>query len=129
MARHRTYREIVADLDEIVENVEHARPVHPLRALISQHFYLDGWVTSEGGLSLAMMTGLLLVPFIFSLFFFPVRGLIGLGVVLIAIVVLYQGFAIWRRRRARLAAPSRRGRRPLRRRRARRCRTARARAG
>ena len=101
MARHRTYHEIVADLDEIVENVEHARPVHPLRVLIDQHFYLDGWVSSEGGLSLAMMTGLLLVPFLFSFFFYPVQALIGIGVVLVAAVVLYEGFVIWHRRRAR----------------------------
>ena len=39
-------------LDEIVEEIEHARPVHPLRALIAHHFYLDDWVSSEGGLFL-----------------------------------------------------------------------------
>ena len=100
MALHRTYHQIVADLDQVVENVEHARPVHPLRVLIAQHFYLDGWVSSEGGLSLAMMTGLLLVPFVFSFFFYPVEALIGLGIVLTATFVLYEGVVIWRRRRA-----------------------------
>ena len=85
-------------LDEIVEEIEHARPVHPLRALIAHRFYLDGWVGSEGGLFLAMFNALLLVPFIFFLFFYPVQGLIGLGVVLVAAGVLYEGFVIWRRR-------------------------------
>ena len=91
MARHRTF-------DEIVEEIEHARPVHPLRALIANHFYLDGWVSSEGGLSLAMFNALLFVPFMMFLFFYPVQALIGLGGVLVATVVLYSGFVIWRRR-------------------------------
>jgi hypothetical protein len=94
MARHRTF-------DEIVEEIEHARPVHPLRVLIANHFYLDGWVSSEGGLSLAMFNAILLVPFIFSMFFYPVQALIGLGVVLLTMLVLYEGFVFWRRRRAR----------------------------
>lgn len=91
MARHRT-------LDEIVEEIEHARPVHPLRVLIAHHFYLDGWVSSGGGLSLAMFNALLFVPFLFSMFFYPVQALVGLGVVLVAAVVLYEGVVIWRRR-------------------------------
>ena len=84
-------------LDEIVEEIEHARPVHPLRALIAHHFYLDGWVSSEGGLSLVMFTALLFVPFMMFVFFYPIQALIGLGVVLVATVVLYEGFVIWRR--------------------------------
>lgn len=87
--------------DEIVEEIEHARPVHPFRALKARHFYLDGWVSSEGGLSLAMFNGLLLVPFMMFLFFYPVPALIGVGVVLVAAVVLYEGFVIWRRRHPR----------------------------
>ena len=90
MAQRRT-------LDEIVEDIEHARPVHPLRALIAHHFFLDGWVSSEGGLSLVMFTALLFVPFMMIVFFYPVQALIGLGVVLVATFVLYEGFVIWRR--------------------------------
>jgi hypothetical protein len=97
MARYRTFNE----LDEIVEKIEHARPVHPLRVLIAHRFYLDGWVSSEGGLSLAMFNALLFVPFMMFLFFYPVRALIGLGVVLVATVVLYEVFVIWHRRHAR----------------------------
>ena len=84
-------------LDEIIEDIEHVRPVHPLRTLIANHFYLDGWVSSEGGLSLAMFNALLFVPFMMALFFYPVQALIGLGVVLVATVVLYEGYVIWRR--------------------------------
>ena len=90
MARRRT-------LDEIVEEIEHARPLHPLRVLIANHFYLDGWVSSEGGLSLAMFSALLFVPFMMFLFFYPVPALVGLGVVLVAAVGLYEGFVLWRR--------------------------------
>jgi hypothetical protein len=84
-----------------VEEIEHARPVHPLRVLIAKHFYLDGWVSSEGGLSLAMFNALLFVPFMMFLFFYPVQALIGLGVVLVTMLVLFEGFVIWRRRHPR----------------------------
>jgi hypothetical protein len=84
-------------LDEIVEEIEHARPVHPLRVLIAHHFYLDNWVNYEGGLALVMFNALLFVPFMMFLFFYPVQALIGLGVVLVATVVLYKGYVIWRR--------------------------------
>jgi hypothetical protein len=91
LARQRT-------LDQIVEDIEHARPVHPWRELIAHRFYLDKWVSYEGGLSLALFNGLLAVPFIFSLFFYPVQALTGLGIALVAAGVLYTGFVItWRR--------------------------------
>jgi hypothetical protein len=90
MARRRT-------LDEIVEEIEHARPVHPLRVLLANHFYLDGWVSSEGGLSLVMFSALLFVPYMMFLFFYPIPALIGLGIVLVAAGVLYEGVVIWRR--------------------------------
>ena len=97
MARHRSFNE----LDEVVEKIEHARCVHPLRALIAKRFYIDGWVNSEGGLSLAMFNALLFVPFAMFAFFHPVGALIGLGVVLVASVVLYESCVIWRRRHPR----------------------------
>jgi hypothetical protein len=97
MARYRT----VEELNGMVEEIEHARCVHPLRALIAKRFYIDGWVSSEGGLSLAMFNALLFVPFMMFLFFYPVYALVGLGVVLVATVVLYEGCVIWRRRHPR----------------------------
>jgi hypothetical protein len=84
-------------LDEIVEEIEHARPVHPLRALIAHHFYLDGWVSSEGGMARVMFSALLFVPFMMFLFFYPVEALIGLGILIVATVVPYEGFVLWRR--------------------------------
>ena len=84
-------------LDEIVEEIEHARPVHPLRELIANRFYLGSWVNSEGGLALAMFNALLFIPFMMALFFYPAQALIGLGIVLVTAIVLFQGFVIWRR--------------------------------
>ena len=97
MARHRTFNE----LDEIVENIEHARCVHPLRSLIANRFYIDRWVNSEGGLALAMFNALLFLPFAMFAFFNPVWALIGVGVVLVASVVAYESCVIWRRRHPR----------------------------
>ena len=89
--------------DEITYEIEHVRPVHPLRTLIENHFYLDSWVSSEGGLSLAMFNALLFVPFMMALFFYPRQALIGLGAVVVALLVVYEGVVLWRfwrRRRA-----------------------------
>ena len=91
MGRHRSF-------DEITYEIEHARPVHPLRVLLANHFYLDPWVSREGGFALVMFNALLFIPFMMAMFFYPIQALIGLGVVLVATVVLYEGFVIWRRR-------------------------------
>ena len=90
MARHRSF-------DDITYDIEHVRPVHPLRALIEHHFYLDGWVSSEGGLSLVMFNALLFIPFMMFLFFYPIQALIGLGVALVTSLALYEGVVLWRR--------------------------------
>ena len=94
MARRRSF-------DEITSAIEHARPVHPLRVLLEHHFYLDGWVSSEGGLALVMFNALLFVPFMMFLFFYPIQALIGLGVVLVASLAAYEGVVLYRRRHPR----------------------------
>jgi hypothetical protein len=83
--------------DEMVEEIEHARPVHPFRALRAHRFYLDGWVSSEGGLSLAMFNALLFVPFMMALFFYPVQALIGLAGVILTLVIVFEGVVLYRR--------------------------------
>jgi hypothetical protein len=83
--------------DEITYAIEHVHPVHPLRSLVEHHFYLEPWVSSEGGLSLIMFNALLFVPFMMAMFFYPIQSLIGLGVVLIVSLALYKGVALWRR--------------------------------
>jgi hypothetical protein len=90
MAHRRTF-------DETIEEIEHARPVHPLKVLIANRFYLGGFVDSEGGLSLAMFNALLFVPFMMALFFYPVQALIGLGILLVATLVLFEAYVLWRK--------------------------------
>ena len=85
-------------LDEITTSTDHAPPVHPLRALIEHHFYLDGWVSSEGGMALLMLDALLFVPFVMFAFFYPMQALIALGAFLLATLVLYEAFVLWRKR-------------------------------
>src|SRR5688572_30218053 len=90
MARRRSF-------DEITFDIEHARPVHPLRVLIEHHFYLDGWVSREGGFALVMFNALLFVPFMMAMFFYPRQALIGLGGFLVVSLVVWEGLVLWRR--------------------------------
>ena len=62
------------NFDDLVTSTEHAEPVHPLRDLWQNHFYLDDLVSTEGGLSLLMMDALLLVPLIMAAFFYPMAA-------------------------------------------------------
>jgi hypothetical protein len=85
------------NLDDITESTDHAPAVHPLRALIEHHFYLDGWVSSEGGLSLLMMDALLLVPCVMFAFFYPMQTLAVAAVVLVVSFALFEAVVLWRR--------------------------------
>ncbi len=89
------------NLDDLVTTTEHAEPMHPLRALWRNHFYLDGFVSTEGGLWLAMLNALLLVPLIMAAFFYPTQVLLFVGVVLLVGFVCYEGVVLWRKRHAR----------------------------
>jgi hypothetical protein len=95
MPRHRSF-------DEITYEIEHARPVHPLRVLLANHFYLDPWVSREGGFALVMFNALLFIPFMMAMFFYPIQALIGLGVVLVVSLALFEGVVLWRRHARRL---------------------------
>jgi hypothetical protein len=99
MARRRSF-------DEITFSIEHARPVHPLRVLIENRFYIDSWVSSERGLALMMFNALLFVPFMMALFFYPIPTLITAGAVIVASLVVWEGIVLWRRRHPRGSSPS-----------------------
>lgn len=87
------------NLDDIVTSTEHVRPVHPWRALIENHCYLDSFVDlKQSGLSLMLMDGLILVPIIMFAFFYPVQTLMWVGGVLLVIAAIYESFVIWRKR-------------------------------
>ena len=86
-----------SNLDELVTRTEHARPVHPFRALIENHCYLDGFV-EKGGMSLLLMDGLILVPVIMFAFFYPMQVLLSVGVFLIIVLAIYESCVIWKKR-------------------------------
>ena len=59
--------------------------------------YWNDLVSYDGGMSLLMMDGLLLVPLIMAAFFYPVPVLIAVGVLLVLSVAVYEGVHIWRK--------------------------------
>jgi hypothetical protein len=86
------------NLDDIVTDTEHARPVHPLRALIENHCYLDAFVDlKQNGMALLLMDGLILVPVIMFGFFYPRQVLLTVAVILLAVGSIYKSIVIWRR--------------------------------
>ena len=86
------------NLDDIAIEHDHAKPVHPLRALIANNFYLDRICCTEGGLWILLMDALLFVPLIMAAFFYPWQAL----TVAVALLVLsfagYETYVLWHRR-------------------------------
>ena len=60
--------------------------------------YWNELVSSEGGLSILWMDGLLLIPFIMAAFFYPLEAAIAFGVLLVLTLAVYEGWVIWRKR-------------------------------
>jgi hypothetical protein len=60
--------------------------------------YWGDLVSYDGGMSLLMMDGLLLIPLIFAAFFYPVQVLFLVGALLVLSVAVYEGVHIWRKR-------------------------------
>ena len=85
------------NLDDITVETEHAEVMHPLRALIDHHFYLDGAVNNEGGLWLVLICALLFVPYMMAMFFYPVESLLWLAGTLIVAGLIWAAMAMWRR--------------------------------
>jgi hypothetical protein len=87
------------NLDDLVTDTEHARPVHPFRALIENHCYLEAFVDlKQNGMSLLLMDGLILVPVIMFGFFYPRQVLLTVGAILLVVGAIYEGVVIWRKR-------------------------------
>lgn len=59
--------------------------------------YWSELVSTDGGMSLLLMDGLLLVPLIMAAFFYPIQVLIGVGVVLVLTIAAYECVALWRK--------------------------------
>ena len=86
------------NLDDITVSTEHAEVMHPVRTLMDHHFYLDGAVSTEGGLWLVMICALLFVPYMMAMFFYPVPSLLWGGAVVLIALAIYAGMARWRKR-------------------------------
>ena len=54
-------------------------------------------VSYDGGMSLLLMDGLLLVPLIMAAFFYPIQVLSGVGAVLVLTIAAYECVALWRK--------------------------------
>jgi len=54
-------------------------------------------VSYDGGMSLLLMDGLLLVPLIMAAFFYPIQVLIGVGALLVVTLIAYECVALWRK--------------------------------
>jgi hypothetical protein len=85
-------------LDDIAYDNDHARPVHPWRALLDHHFFLDGLVNTEGGMWILLMDALLFVPLMMAAFFYPWQALVVAIVALVISFVGYEGWVLWERR-------------------------------
>lgn len=60
--------------------------------------YWDERVSYEGGLSLLLMDGLLLIPLIMAAFFYPLEALIAAVALVVLSFVLYEGYIFWNKR-------------------------------
>jgi hypothetical protein len=67
--------------------------------------YWSELVSTDGGMSLLLMDGLLLVPLIMAAFFYPIQVLIGVGAVLVLTIAAYECVALWRKRHPHHGAP------------------------
>jgi hypothetical protein len=79
-------------LDDWVEEHDHAKPVHPGRTLWQNHFYLDGFFNTEGGMWLVLINGLFFIPVVFAAFFYPLQALLAF---LVMLVVSFAGVKLW----------------------------------
>lgn len=60
--------------------------------------YWNNLVSTEGGLALLWMDGLLLVPLIMAAFFYPMQVLLWGGIALVLTITAYEGYVLWRKR-------------------------------
>ena len=59
--------------------------------------YWSEMVSYDGGMSLVLMDGLLLVPLIMAAFFYPIEVMVGVGVLLVVALVALEGVVLWRK--------------------------------
>jgi len=84
-------------LDDIAVANDHAEPVHPWRALVDHHFYLDNVCSTEGGLWILLIDALLFVPLMMAAFFYPWQSLLVFVAAMLVSFVVYEGWCLWQR--------------------------------
>jgi hypothetical protein len=67
--------------------------------------YWSEMVSYDGGMSLLLMDGLLLVPLIMAAFFYPIQVLVGVGAALLVAIATYECVALWRKHHHRTHVP------------------------
>ncbi len=80
------------NLDAWIEEHDHAKPVHPVRTLWQNHFYLDGFFNTEGAMWLVLIDGLFFIPVVFAAFFYPWQALFAFLAMLGA---TFAGLGLW----------------------------------
>jgi hypothetical protein len=63
--------------------------------------YKSEFLSSDGGLWLVLIDGLLLIPLVMAAFFYPVEVLAGVGMVALLTLGVYEAWVLWQRRRLR----------------------------
>jgi hypothetical protein len=91
-------RRIGDRLDEWIEEHDHAKPVHPGRALWQRHFYLDGLFNTEGAMWVVLVDGLIFIPVVFAAFFYPWQALFTALAILVTSFAALQLWVRWARK-------------------------------
>jgi hypothetical protein len=86
------------NLDEWIEEHDHAKPVHPVRTLWQNHFYLDGFFNTDGGMWLVLIDGLFFIPIMFAAFFYPWQALLAAVALLVASFAGLKLWQVWEQR-------------------------------
>jgi hypothetical protein len=79
-----------------IEEHDHAKPI--FRPLWRNHFYLDGFFNTAGGMWLVMIDGLFFIPILFAAFFYPIPALSAALAMLIVSFVGAKLYMMWERK-------------------------------
>ena len=86
------------NLDDWIEEHDHAKPIHPVRTLWQNHFYLDGFFNTEGAMWIVLINGLFFIPVVFAAFFYPWQALLTGVAMLVASFAGLQLWVLWERK-------------------------------
>ena len=79
-----------------IEEHDHTTPI--FRPLWRNHFYLDGFFNTAGGMWLVMIDGLFFIPVVFAAFFYPWQALFAAVAMLVASFACAKLYMRWERK-------------------------------